>query len=26
VQQNVIAENTAGDVNLTKASGITYIP
>jgi hypothetical protein len=25
VQQNVIAENTAGDVNLTKASGITFI-
>jgi trimeric autotransporter adhesin len=26
VQHNVIAENTAGDVNLTKASGITFIP
>jgi trimeric autotransporter adhesin len=26
VQQNMIAANTAGNVNLTKASGITYIP
>jgi parallel beta-helix repeat protein len=26
VQQNIIAANTAGDVNLTNSRGITYIP
>ena len=26
VQQNVIAANSAGNVNLTNSSGITYIP